>query len=217
MPVIPNPAKETPCDVFPMFCCISTENGAGAGGASGKTIAVLDPATEEAIGTVAHADKADLDEALPPPTAASKQWRAVSPFDRAKVMQKAAALMRERADTIAPLMVQEQGEDAGRSQDGDDGVGRHHRVVRRGRRAVRTGRIIPARLPGGLPEWRSRTGRPGCAAFTPWNFPINQVVRKLSCGAGMPVARSSSRRRKRPRHRRPKLIRAFVDAGVPPV
>ena len=31
---------------------------------SGKTISVINPATEDAIGTVAHADKADLDEAL---------------------------------------------------------------------------------------------------------------------------------------------------------
>ena len=32
--------------------------------ASGKTIPVLNPATEEVVGTVAHASKADLDEAL---------------------------------------------------------------------------------------------------------------------------------------------------------
>ncbi|MES1149356.1 MAG: aldehyde dehydrogenase family protein, partial [Bradyrhizobium guangdongense] len=31
---------------------------------SGKVIEVLNPATEEVIGTVAHAGKADLDEAL---------------------------------------------------------------------------------------------------------------------------------------------------------
>ena len=31
---------------------------------SGRTIDVLNPATEETIGTVAHADRSDLDEAL---------------------------------------------------------------------------------------------------------------------------------------------------------
>jgi succinate-semialdehyde dehydrogenase/glutarate-semialdehyde dehydrogenase len=52
------------------------------------------------------------------------------------------------------------------------------------------------------------------AAFTPWNFPINQVVRKLSARSP-PAARSSSRRRRKRRHRQAELIRAFADAGVP--
>jgi succinate-semialdehyde dehydrogenase/glutarate-semialdehyde dehydrogenase len=78
-------------------------------GASGKTIAVLNPATEEQIGTVAHADRADLDEALAAADKGFKVWRAVAPFERAKIMRKAAALMRERADKIATLMTMEQG------------------------------------------------------------------------------------------------------------
>src|SRR5262245_25256441 len=38
-------------------------NGKWRPSQSGKTIPVLNPATEEQIGTVAHADRADLDEA----------------------------------------------------------------------------------------------------------------------------------------------------------
>ena len=61
------------------------------------------------IGTVAHADKADLDEALAAAAAGFKVWRAVSPFERCKIMRKAAAIMRERNDEIAPLLTMEQG------------------------------------------------------------------------------------------------------------
>jgi succinate-semialdehyde dehydrogenase/glutarate-semialdehyde dehydrogenase len=76
---------------------------------SGKTIAVLNPATEETIGTVAHADRSDLDEALDAAAKGFKVWRAVSAFDRCKIMRKAAAIMRERNDEIAPLLTMEQG------------------------------------------------------------------------------------------------------------
>lgn len=78
-------------------------------GASGKTIAVLNPATEEQIGTVAHADRADLDEALAAADKGFKIWRAVAPFERARIMRKAAALLRERVERIATLMTMEQG------------------------------------------------------------------------------------------------------------
>src|SRR6201995_4959029 len=77
--------------------------------ASGKTIPILNPATEEIVGTVAHAEKADLDEALAAAEKGFKIWRAISPYERSKVMRKAADLMRERADKIATIMNLEQG------------------------------------------------------------------------------------------------------------
>jgi succinate-semialdehyde dehydrogenase/glutarate-semialdehyde dehydrogenase len=53
------------------------------------------------------------------------------------------------------------------------------------------------------------------AAFTPWNFPINQVVRKLSAA----VATGCSIIVKAPEETPAspaELIRAFIDAGLPP-
>ncbi len=187
-------------------------DGKWRGGSSGKTIAVLDPATEEAIGTVAHADKADLDEALAAADRGFKQWRAVSPFDRAKVMQKAAALMRERADTIAPLMVQEQGktlvEAKMETMASADII---EWFAEEGRRAY--GRIIPARLPG-VYQMAIREPVGPVAAFTPWNFPINQVVRKLSAALASGCSIIVKAPEETPASPA-ELIRAFVDAGVP--
>jgi succinate-semialdehyde dehydrogenase / glutarate-semialdehyde dehydrogenase len=60
---------------------------------------VLNPATEEVIGTVAHAEKADLDEAL---AAAEKGFacaKKVSAFDRYKLMRKAADIFCAPAPT----------------------------------------------------------------------------------------------------------------------
>ena len=77
--------------------------------ADGRTLPVLNPATGEQIGTVAHAGKADLDAALAAADKGFKVWRKMPAFDRYKIMRRAAELMRERADSIARLMTMEQG------------------------------------------------------------------------------------------------------------
>ncbi|MEH2509043.1 succinate-semialdehyde dehydrogenase/glutarate-semialdehyde dehydrogenase [Nitrobacteraceae bacterium AZCC 1564] len=187
-------------------------DGKWRGSSSGKTISVLNPATEEKIGTVAHADKADLDEALAAAAKGFKVWRAVAPFERAKVMHKAADILRERADTIATLLTMEQGktlvEAKGETMAGADII---DWFAEEGKRAY--GRVIPARAPG-VYQLAIKEPVGPVAAFTPWNFPINQVVRKLSAA----VAAGCSIIVKAPEETPAapaELIRAFIDAGVP--
>src|ERR1700761_1820038 len=84
-------------------------NGQWTKAAGGRSIPVVNPATGEPVGTVAHADKGDLDRALEAADKGFKTWRKVSAFDRSKVMRKAADLLRSRADAIAPLLTIEQG------------------------------------------------------------------------------------------------------------
>ena len=71
--------------------------------ASGRTLPVVNPADHKEIGTVAYAEKADLDRALEAAEKGFKAWRKVSAFERCKIMRKAADILRERADTIATL------------------------------------------------------------------------------------------------------------------
>lgn len=68
--------------------------------ADGKTLAVLNPATGEMIGRVAHAGRADLDRALAAVERGSATWRTTPAYQRAQIMRRAAGLMRERAATI---------------------------------------------------------------------------------------------------------------------
>ena len=84
-------------------------DGTWTAAAAGRTLPVVNPATGEVIGTVAHAARADLDRALEAADKGFSAWRKVSAFDRSKVMRKAADLLRERADAIAPLLTMEQG------------------------------------------------------------------------------------------------------------
>ena len=50
------------------------------------------------------------------------------------------------------------------------------------------GRVIPARAPG-VYQLAVKEPVGPVAAFTPWNFPINQVVRKLSAALASVVSR----------------------------
>ena len=75
------------------------------------------------------------------------------------------------------------------------------------------GRVIPARAEGVYQLVIKEPVGP-VAAFTPWNFPINQVVRKLSAA----IAAGCSIIIKAPEETPAspaELIRAFADAGVP--
>ncbi|OPH83448.1 NAD-dependent succinate-semialdehyde dehydrogenase [Nitrobacter vulgaris] len=179
---------------------------------SGKTIAVFNPATEEQIGTVAHANRADLDEALAAADKGFKIWRAVAPFERAKIMRKAAALMRERVDSIATLMTMEHGKILAEAR--IETLVAADVIEWFAEESRRTyGRVIPARGPG-IYQIAIKEPVGPVAAFTPWNFPIYQVCRKLSAAlsAGCSIiVKAPEEAPASPAE----LLRAFVDAGVP--
>src|SRR4029453_422385 len=84
-------------------------DGAWSNSASGNTIAVLNPATGEPIGKVAHADRADLDRALSAAAKGFQAWRKLSAYDRYKIMRKAADNLRARLDEVATILTTEQG------------------------------------------------------------------------------------------------------------
>ncbi len=179
---------------------------------SGRTIPVLNPATEEVIGQVAHAGTDDLDEALEAAEAGFAAWRKVSAFERAKLMRKAADLFRSRADDIARVMTQEQGKPVPEAKmevlAGADIIDWFAEEARRA-----YGRVIPARAEGVYQLVVKEPVGP-VAAFTPWNFPINQVVRKLSAA----LATGCSIIVKAPEETPASpaaLIQAFIDAGLP--
>jgi succinate-semialdehyde dehydrogenase/glutarate-semialdehyde dehydrogenase len=187
-------------------------NGAWTSGASGRTLPVVNPANGQEIGTVACAERADLDRALDAAEQGFKAWRRVSAFDRSKLMRKAAALFRERVEAVAPMLTMEQGKPlAEAKQEVLAGADIVDWFAEEARRAY--GRVIPARAEGVYQLVVKEPVGP-VAAFTPWNFPINQVVRKLSAAlaAGCSIiVKAPEETPASPAE----LIRAFADAGVP--
>ena len=181
--------------------------------ASRKTIDVLNPATGQAIGKVAHAGIADLDRALAAAQRGFEAWRRIPANERAITMRKAASLVRERAAEIGRLMTQEQGkpfvEARGEVLAAADII---EWFADEGRRVY--GRIVPSRNLAAQQLVLKEPLGP-VAAFTPWNFPVNQIVRKL----GAALASGCSFLVKAPEETPASpaaLLQAFVDAGVPP-
>jgi succinate-semialdehyde dehydrogenase/glutarate-semialdehyde dehydrogenase len=187
-------------------------NGEWRDALAGETIAVSDPATEEVIGKIAHARPADLDLALAAADKGFKVWRDTSAFERSKIMRKAADTLRSRVEEVAYMMTREQGKPLAQSK--MEILGAADTIDWFAEEARRTyGQIIPARF-GGVSNMAVKFPVGPVAAFTPWNFPINQIVRKLSAA----VATGCSIIVKAPEETPAspaELIRAFADAGVP--
>ena len=180
--------------------------------ASGKTIDVVNPATGQVIGRVAHAGIPDLDRALAAAQRGFEDWRKVPANERAATMRKAAGLVRERASDIARLLTQEQGKPVGEARiEVMAAADIIEWFADEGRRVY--GRIVPSRNLAAQQLVMKEPVGP-VAAFTPWNFPVNQVVRKLAAA----LASGCSFLVKAPEETPASpaaLLQAFVDAGVP--
>jgi succinate-semialdehyde dehydrogenase/glutarate-semialdehyde dehydrogenase len=181
-------------------------------GAEARKLPVLNPATGEVMGDLACAETADLEEVAEAANRGFEVWRKISAFDRYKMMRKAAQLLRDRVETVAQLMTLEQGKPLAEARmEVMAGADTIDWFAEEGRRAY--GRVIPARQ---MDVYQLVIKEPvgPVAAFTPWNFPINQIVRKLAAAlaAGCSIiVKAPEETPASPAE----LIRAFIDAGVP--
>jgi succinate-semialdehyde dehydrogenase / glutarate-semialdehyde dehydrogenase len=178
-----------------------------------KSQEVMNPATSKPIGELGHASQGDLDKALAAADKGFKTWRKVSSYERGKILRKAADLVRARADEIAKVLTQEQGkvfmEAKLEVQSAGDILDWY---AAEGQRAY--GRIIPARADGVRNMVIMEPIGP-VAAFTPWNFPVTQAVRKIAAA----LAAGCSIIIKCPEETPGSpigLVKALHDAGVPP-
>ncbi len=152
-------------------------DGRWCAGDGRDTRPVIDPATEEEIGRLPVATAVDLDAVLAAAEAALREWRSRTPQQRAQVLHRAAALMRERSDAIAGTITLELGKPLPEA---------HAEVERmaalfewHAAEGCRTyGRIVPARE--GLENKVVREPIGVVAAFTPWNGPGASPSRKIS-------------------------------------
>lgn len=178
-----------------------------------RSLPVRNPATGQEIGRVAHAGRSDLDVALAAAQRGFETWRDFMPAQRSKIMRAAAALLRERAGDIALLLTEEQGkplaEARGETLAAADII---EWFAEEGFRVY--GRLVPHRSNPAVRQMVIKDPVGPVAAFTPWNFPINQIVRKI--GAGLAAGCSMIVKAPEETPASPAaLIRAFQDAGLP--
>ncbi|WP_047783215.1 NAD-dependent succinate-semialdehyde dehydrogenase [Variovorax paradoxus] len=179
----------------------------------GRTLSVISPCSGLPIGEVARATIADLDRALAASQAGFQVWRKVTAFERATVMRRAAGLLRERSNDVARRMTEEQGKPLHEAKaEVLAAAGIIEWFADEGQRVY--GRIVPPR--SALTQQLVMKEPIGpVAAFTPWNFPVNQIVRKLC--AAMAVGCSFLAKAPEETPASPAaLFQCFVDAGLPP-
>lgn len=187
-------------------------NGAWREGSEGVREDVINPATGEVIGSFAHATPDDLDEAIKAAEEGFKAWQAISVFERSKIMRAAAGLMRARLEEIAGLITAEEGKPLAEARmEVNGGADLVDWFADEARRTY--GRIIPARFPN-VTQHAVREAIGPAVGFTPWNFPVSQILRKL----GPALAAGCSMIIKGPEETPgapAALFRCFQDAGVP--
>jgi succinate-semialdehyde dehydrogenase/glutarate-semialdehyde dehydrogenase len=187
-------------------------DGKMTAGDSGATSDVLNPSTNAVLAKLPHAKKPELDRALAAADKGFKVWKQVNSFERAKVLRKAADLMRARVDDIARTLTLEQGKPLVESKiEILAGADITDWFADEGRRAY--GRIIPARADGVRNMVIMEPVGP-VAGFSPWNFPVTQAVRKIAAA----LAAGCSIIVKCPEETPGSpigIIKCFHDAGVP--
>ena len=181
--------------------------------ADGTTLAVVNPADESTLAEVAYGTRADAEKAIAAAERAFPAWKAVSAYDRAKVLKKTADLMRERADGIARTLTQEQGKPLPEARaEVMHAADTFEWFAEEGKRAY--GRVIP---PSNVAKRHYMIKHPVgvVGTITPWNFPAALPSRKIApaLAAGCTVV-------SRPADQTPltliKMFECLADAGLPP-
>ncbi|MBP2229585.1 succinate-semialdehyde dehydrogenase/glutarate-semialdehyde dehydrogenase [Azospirillum agricola] len=173
---------------------------------------VLNPATGETLARVPLATAADLDAALDSARQGFQVWRRVPAYDRARLLRRAAELIRERLEHIALVLTLEQGKPLVEARAEVNGsADMFEWFADEGRRAC--GRVIPARQRGGrLTALREPVGP--VAAFTPWNFPAITPARKIAAALAAGCSCILKPAEETPATAL-ELARALDDAGLP--
>lgn len=174
---------------------------------------VINPATQEVLGRLPHASRADLDRALAAAARAFDTWKKTSPLERSRILRNVAELTRERAQQIGRNLTLDQGKPLAEAVAEITVCAEHAEWHAEEARRI-YGRVIPPRHPD-VRQLVVREPVGVCAAFSPWNFPFNQAIRKAvaAIGAGCTLILKGP-------EDSPSAVVAlahlFHDAGLPP-
>src|SRR5437867_2049598 len=178
----------------------------------GRTLGVINPATEEVLSEVAYGGRKETRRAVEAAAKAMPGWMKLTPWDRAKVLKKTAELMRDRCDAIARTLTLEQGKPLAESKaEILHSADTFEWFAEEGKRAY--GQVIPNSIQG---KRHVTLKHPVgvVAAISPWNFPITLQARKIApaLAAGCTIVC-------KPASQTPlSLVQVFecmIDAGLP--
>lgn len=151
-------------------------NGKDEEAFSGEFFDIINPATGELIDQVPKSTEEDAAIAVEAALSASGNWASLSPHKRARVFYRAIEILRQRKDSLASLLTQEQGKpliEAKNEIEGFSNVLEYYCGLASSShgdfiRVPQSGYAISVRKPLGV-----------CAAVIPWNMPALIMAWKI--------------------------------------
>lgn len=151
--------------------------GEWVGADDGKTFAVTNPATGEAIGTVPSVGKQETRRAIAAAEAAFPDWSGRTGASRAEILRRLAAAIEAGKEDLARLLTTEQGKSLTEAR-GEVGLAAQYVLWF----SEEARRVYGDTIPSPWPERRIMVIKQPVgvvAAITPWNFPTLMLARKL--------------------------------------
>lgn len=140
-------------------------------------IEVTNPADETVLGTILDCTPEDANEAVDAAAKAQPAWAALPAIERAKLVQKLAALLKENTDHLAKTLVLEQGKPLNQAK-GEVGAAVNFLTYASEHARRITGDIMPSDNPEEDILIR-RVARGVVVGLTAWNYPLALAARKL--------------------------------------
>ena len=188
-------------------------NGQWCQADDGRTIDVINPATEEAICQVASCGQGEVKRAIQAAVDAADAWRHMTPYERAVPLRKVAELVRARVDEVAVPLTMEQGKPLAEARlEVLANATFFEWYAEEGTRVY--GEIVPSHFKHKrLFHFHQPVGV--CMLVSPWNFPLFLQGRKIA-----PALAAGCTCICRPSTQTPlsliKFFELLEDAGIPP-
>lgn len=178
-----------------------------------ETKEIRDPANGEVLGLLPLAGVDDIQRATDAAARAFSGWRAMCAIERARILLKIAARLREKSTSLAAVITREQGKTLGEAA-GEiaSTADTFEWMAEEGKRIY--GRTVPSRIHGAEQLVTLEPVGP-IAAFAPWNYPAVLASRKVAAAlaAGCTVVL-------KPAEETPGIMVAIaklcVECGLPP-
>ncbi|MBB3142466.1 betaine-aldehyde dehydrogenase [Halomonas organivorans] len=179
---------------------------------SGETFAVINPFDGSTLADVQQASEADVDAAVAAARRGQRVWASMSGMERARVLQRAVALLRERNDEIAELESRNTGKPISETREVDIVTGADVLEYYAGLAPAIEGSQIPLRDSSFVYTRREPLGVIG--SIGAWNYPI-----QIACWKSAPALAAGNAVVFKPSEVTPltamALAEIFTEAGLP--
>lgn len=186
-------------------------NGSWRSGEGRDVHQVVNPATGAVLSELPLANAADLDEALHATAEGFAHWRTVEVNARAAILHKVADLIRERTEGIAVLLTTEQGKPLAEARTEVLSCGaQFDYFAEEAKRSY--GRVLVR--PTGQRALVLKQPVGPVAAFSPWNFPVNLMCKKMAAALAAGCSIIAKPPEETPASTSA-IMQCVIDGGVP--